>query len=151
MVVTELKIQREVGICILQCITDHCQAHENCLAVFAAVLSTTFGDLHSMPSCSTFQTPCEEQSRWNSGLFWGRGVQSCRVRQERDHPAVLRCWEPGPARALIPHSQCEKAIYSHPQKAEMRFQLKERVACDTWLFRHWFLGYFPPLSLLPPP
>lgn len=151
MVVTELKIQRQVGICILQSTTDHCQAHANCLAAFAAVLSVTFGDLHSVPSCSTFQMQCEEQSWWNSGLFLGRAVQSCRVRQEWEHPAVLRCWEPGPARALIPHSQSESAIYSHPPKAKMRFWLKEHVACDTWLFKHWFLCYFPALSLLPPP
>lgn len=40
---------------------------------------------------------------------------------------------------------------SSPQKAKLRFWLKEHVVCDIWLVNHWLLSYFPALSLLPPP
>ena len=141
---------KEAGKCILQHFTDHCQAHENWLADFAAAWSVTFEDIHSVPSCSTFQMQRAEQSWWNSGLFWSRAVQSCRVRHEQARPAVLRCWEPGPATAFVPCSGCESATFSHPQKAQMRFWLKEHIARGTWLFKHWFLSYFPALHLLSP-
>lgn len=44
-------------------------------------------------------------------------VQMCRVRQGREHPAVLRCRELGPARALS-SSLCDNITYSHPQKSQ---------------------------------
>lgn len=133
---------------MLQSVTDHCQAQENCFAFSAAVLSVTCGIYIACPPAPPSRCSGKSSLGLNSGLFWGRVVQSCRVRQEQERQAGLRCWELVPARTLMPHSWCERAIHSHIRKAEIRFWLKEHIACDTWLFKCWFLSYFPALSSL---